>query len=234
MPRDTTLPGHPEQARSTFNSMSRMMTPDDFVQRFQQARASAILRTHDEQLARQAMEAAINGGFRIVEFTLSIPNAFALIEEFSARSELIVGAGTVLREEEAQEAVRAGAQFLVSPVVDEQVIDQAASLGVAAMPGCSSPTEMLRAHRAGAPLQKLFPEQGVGPAWVKQTLGPLPFLNIVPTAGVTYESAADYLRAGAMAVGFVNSLFDATDIASENWQAITQRAAQMLQAVRDA
>ena len=160
------------------------MTPNEFVQCFKQERAAAILRTSDQQLARQAMNAAISGGFRIVEFTLSIPNAFALIEEFSARNDLIVGAGTVLTVEEAQEAVRAGAQFLVSPVVDEAVVDQAASLGVAAMPGCSSPTEMLRAHRAGAQLQKLFPAQGIGAAWVKQTLGPLPFLNIVPTAGV--------------------------------------------------
>ena len=141
------------------------------------------------------------------------------------------GAGTVLTAYEATQAVKAGARFLVSPVVDEAVIEQAASLGVAVMPGCATPTEMLRAHRAGAQLQKLFPQQGAGPLWVKQTLGPLPFLNIVPTAGVTLENAADFLRAGAAAVGFVNTLFDPQDIADENWAAIQTRAAQMLQAV---
>ena len=177
------------------------------------------------------MRAAVAGGFRVVEFTLSIPGAFELIEEFSAKSDLIVGAGTVLRAEDAASSVKAGARFLVSPVVDEAVIDKARELGVAAMPGCSTPSEMLRAHRAGAQLQKLFPETATGPAWVKQTLGPLPFLKIVPTSGVTLENAADYLRAGATAVGFVNSLFEPEDVATGNWQAIERRAAEMLQAV---
>lgn len=207
------------------------MTPDEFVERFRSDRASAILRTHHHELARNAMEAAIEGGFRIVEFTLSIPDAFSLIEQFSCRSDLIVGAGTVLTVSEAREAVRAGARFLVSPVVDVEVIEEAKALGVAAMPGCSTPTEMLQAHRCGAQLQKLFPEQGAGPAWVKQVLGPLPFLRIVPTAGVTRENAAEFLRAGSTAVGFVNALFDPGDIAREDWGAITQRAAAMRAAV---
>ena len=208
------------------------MSPEDFVMQFKAARASAILRTHDQQAARRAMDAAIRGGFHIVEFTLSIPNALDLIEEFSARSDLIVGAGTVLTVEEAREAVRAGAKFLVSPVVDEAVIEEAVAQNVAAMPGCSTPTEMLRAHRAGAGLQKLFPAQAAGPAWVKQTLGPMPFLNIVPTAGVDLATGPEYLRAGAFAVGFVNSLFDPKDITDENWGAIESRAAAMLDAVR--
>jgi 2-dehydro-3-deoxyphosphogluconate aldolase/(4S)-4-hydroxy-2-oxoglutarate aldolase len=91
---------------------------------------------------------------------------------------------------------------------------------------------MLRAHEAGAPLQKLFPEQSIGPSWVKQTLGPMPFLNIVPTAGVTLANAAAYLRAGAAAVGFVNALFDPNDVAREDWHSIEERAAAMLGAVR--
>lgn len=208
------------------------MTPDQFVEYFNRDRASAILRTHDQRLARGAMEAAIRGGFRIVEFTLSIPQAFDLIEEFARREDLVVGAGTVLTTQEAREAVRLGARFLVSPVVDAAVIEEARALGVASMPGCSTPTEMLSAYRAGAPLQKLFPEQGAGPRWVRQTLGPLPFLNIVPTAGVTLESVAEYLRAGSAAVGFVNSLFDPADILREDWTTISQRAAAMRKAVQ--
>ena len=210
------------------------MSPEDFVHQFGTIRASAILRTHDTELARHAMQAAIKGGFRIVEFTLSIPNVFELIEEFATRAELVVGAGTVLTTEDAAEAVKAGAQFLVSPVVDEAVIEKASALGVAAMPGCSTPTEMLRAHRAGAPLQKLFPVQGAGPMWVKQTLGPLPFLKIVPTAGVDLETATHYLRAGAFAVGYVNSLFHPLDIQEVNWMVIQNRAAAMLREIRDA
>ena len=214
------------------NSPEKAMSPEEFVHQFKAERASAILRTEDHQAARHAMNAAVTGGFHIVEFTLSIPHAFELIEEFAAQDDLIVGAGTVLSDQDAAEAVRAGAKFLVSPVVDEAVISEAAALNVAMMPGCASPSEMLRAHRAGAPLQKLFPEQGIGPSWVKQTLGPLPFLNIVPTSGVTLANAVDYLRAGAFAVGFVNSLFDPTDIARGDWNAIENRAAEMLQAVR--
>jgi len=210
------------------------MTPDEFVAQFRRERASAILRTHNDQLAREAMKAAVAGGFRIVEFTLSIPNVFALINEFSTDETLIVGAGTVLSVEDARSAVDAGAQFLVSPVVDEAVVEQARALSVAVMPGCATPTEMLRAHRAGAQLQKLFPQQGAGPAWVKQTLGPLPFLRIVPTAGVTLENAAAYLHAGAAAVGFVNSLFDPADIQQEDWSAITTRAQQMRHVVEKA
>jgi 2-dehydro-3-deoxyphosphogluconate aldolase/(4S)-4-hydroxy-2-oxoglutarate aldolase len=210
------------------------MTPDDFVREFTTERASAILRTNDHEAARRAMGAAVAGGFRILEFTLSIPGAFELIEEFAALRDLIVGAGTVLTTDDAVRSVEAGAQFLVSPVVDQAVIDKAGSLGVAAMPGCSTPTEMLRAHRAGAPLQKLFPETATGPAWVKQTLGPLPFLKIVPTSGVTLDNAAEYLRAGAAAVGFVNSLFEPADVAAGDWGAVQARAAAMLQAARDA
>jgi Entner-Doudoroff aldolase len=207
------------------------MTPAEIVDMYRQHRASAILRTADSDAARRAMQAVVDGGFRIVEFTLTIPHAVELIEEFASVRRLIVGAGTVLTAEDAAQAVTAGARFLVSPVVDESVIDAARQLGVAMMPGCATPTEMLRAHRAGAPLQKLFPAQATGPAWVKQTLGPLPFLKIVPTSGVTLENAADYLASGAWAVGFVNSLFDPGDIAEGRFDVIQQRAARMIEAV---
>ncbi len=207
------------------------MTPTEFVDLYRKHRASAILRTTSVDAARCAMRAAIDGGFRIVEFTLTIPGAVELIREFAADDRLTVGAGTVLSAEDAADAVGAGAQFLVSPVVDETVIQTARDLGVAMMPGCATPTEMLRAHRAGAPLQKLFPAQAIGPAWVKQTLGPLPQLKIVPTAGVTLDNAADYLRAGAWAVGFVNSLFEPADIAQGRFEVIRRRAEKMMQAV---
>jgi Entner-Doudoroff aldolase len=178
------------------------------------------------------MEAAIRGGFRIIEFTLSVPNVFKLIRQFTQHRDLVIGAGTVLTVEEARQAVDVGAQFLVSPVVDEAVIAEASRLGVAAMPGCSTPTEMLRAYRAGAPLQKLFPEPGPGPAWVKQTLGPLPFLRIVPTSGVTLENVGKYFAAGAFAVGFVASLFPAEEIKARQFDRIEERARQMIAAVR--
>jgi len=133
------------------------VTPDVFVEQFGQAKASAILRTDDPDKAVKAMEAAIRGGFRIIEFTLTIPDVYNLVRDFSRREDLVVGTGTVMNAEQAQQSVEAGARFLVSPVVDEAVINAATELGVASMPGTHSPTEMLRAHRAGAQLCKLFP-----------------------------------------------------------------------------
>lgn len=208
-----------------------MMSPDDFLTTYREARASAILRTHDTECARQAMEAAVRGGFRVIEFTFSIPGIAELIREFSQREGIVVGAGTVLTVEEATVAVSAGASFLVSPVVDLEIIREAQRLGVAMMPGCATPTEMLQAHRAGAQLQKLFPAQAIGPAWVKQTLGPMPFLRIVPTSGVTLENVADYLSAGSYAVGFVASLFDAGDLKAGRFDVIEGRAKAMTNAV---
>ncbi len=208
------------------------MKPESFVTRLKEERASAILRTDIEDAAAPAMEAAVRGGFRIVEFTLTIPGALDRIAEFSRRDDLVVGAGTVLSVEDAQAAVERGARFLVSPVVDRDVIAEATRLGVAMMPGTHTPTEMLEAHRAGAPLQKLFPAPGIGPAYVRACLGPLPFLRIVPTAGVDESNAAAWLEAGAHAVGFVAPLFDAADVRARRWDAIETRARALLGAVR--
>jgi len=173
------------------------------------------------------MRAAVAGGVRHVEFTLNTEGAFDLIREFSAEEGLAVGAGTVLTPEEAVRACDQGAEFLVSPVVDEAVIREATRLGVPIIPGTQTPTEMLTAHQHGAPLQKLFPAPGTGPEFVRACLGPLPFLRIVPTHGVTIENAESWLDAGAYAVGFVASLFHPTDMASENYSAIESRASKI-------
>jgi len=205
--------------------------PEAFVTRLGREKASAILRTRNQEKAALAMEAAIRGGFTILEFTLSIPGALDLVKDFSRREGLIVGVGTVLTPEEAQRSVEAGARFLVSPVVDEAVIGAARELVVASMPGTHTPTEMLRAHRAGAQLCKLFPAPAGGPAWVRAVLAPLPFLRIVPTNGVDEHNAPDWIAAGAHAVGFVATLFEPADIETGHWDAIEERARRCLAAV---
>ncbi len=207
------------------------MTPDAFVQFFGQEKGSAILRSNDQENAALAMEAAIRGGFRVIEFTLTIPGAYDLLHDFSRRDGLIVGAGTVMNQDQAQQSVEAGARFLVSPVVDEAVIGAANELGVAAMPGTHTPTEMLRAHRAGAQLCKLFPAPAGGPAWVRSVLGPMPFLKIVPTNGVDHQNAGDWIAAGVFAVGFVAPLFPAEEIEAGRWDAIEERARKCISAV---
>jgi 2-dehydro-3-deoxyphosphogluconate aldolase / (4S)-4-hydroxy-2-oxoglutarate aldolase len=202
--------------------------PEAFVNLLARLKASAILRTPHAEAAAPAMDAAIRGGFRIVEFTLNTPGALERITEFSQRDDVVVGAGTVLTVEDARAAVRAGASFLVSPVVDTDVIEAAATLGVAAIPCCHTPTEMLAAHRAGAPLQKLFPAPASGPDWVRAVLAPLPFLRIVPTNGVTGDNGRAFLDAGCFAVGFVGSLFDPADLAERRFDRIAERARTLL------
>lgn len=208
------------------------MTADSFVSFFGQQRVSAILRTDNQEKAALAMEAAIRGGFRIVEFTLTIPGAFDLVQDFSRREGLVVGTGTVMDESEAQKSVEAGARFLVSPVVDETVISAATQLGVASMPGTHTPTEMLRAHRAGAQLCKLFPAPAGGPAWVKAVLGPMPYLKIVPTNGVDGSNIAEWKAAGVFAMGFVAPLFVPQDIADGRWDLIEERARHIVKAAQ--
>lgn len=208
------------------------MNPEAFVKLFGELKASAILRTDVEESASPAMEAAVRGGIRICEFTMTIPGVLDRIAEFSKRDGLVVGAGTVLTVEDARAAVEHGATFLVSPVVDEAVIEEATRLGVAVMPGTHTPTEMMRAWQAGAQLQKLFPAPGLGPSYVAACRGPMPFLNIVPTNGVTEQNAEAWLRAGAHALGFVAPLFDGREVAEGRFDLVEERARRLLAAIR--
>jgi len=212
--------------------VGRRVTPEAFVALAGRLKASAILRTQLEQAAGPAMDAAVRGGFRIVEFTLNTPGALERIGEFSRREGLTVGAGTVLTREQARDAVRQGASFLVSPIVDEEVLEEAHALGVCMLPGTHTPTEMLRAHRAGAPMLKLFPAPASGPEYVRACLGPLPFLRIVPTSGVSAGNARAWLEAGCHAVGFVSSLFDPGDLQAGRFDRVEARARECLGAVR--
>lgn len=208
------------------------MTPAEFLELLGQVRGIAIVRAATREAAGKAMEAAVRGGMRIAEFTLNTPGALDLIREFSGRPDVVVGAGTVLDPGQAEAAVAAGARFLVAPVVDEAVIAAAARLGVAAVPGAYTPTEMLRAHRAGAPLVKVFPAPAGGPDAVRSILGPLPFLRLVPTNGVTADNLAAYLAAGAYAVGFVRSLFEPAELAAGRWDLVEARARTLRDALR--
>ncbi|MDX1460805.1 MAG: bifunctional 4-hydroxy-2-oxoglutarate aldolase/2-dehydro-3-deoxy-phosphogluconate aldolase [Xanthomonadales bacterium] len=210
------------------------MSIESIVSRFAQERATAILRTQDQLKAASAMEAVVRGGFRILEFTLTVPGAFELISEFSGRDGLLVGAGTVLDETQATQAVASGAQFLVSPVVDEAVIRAASEAGVASMPGTHTATEMYQAHRWGATFCKLFPAPANGPDYLKALLGPMPFLKIIPTNGTDHQNAGDWIRAGAFGVGFVAPLFEPEFLEREDWAALEQRARDCLAAVAQA
>ncbi len=195
-------------------------------------RCSAILRTSLTEAAGPAMRAAVEGGFRVVEFTLTTPGALEQISAFARDGHLLVGAGTVLSVEDAAAAAQAGAQFLVSPVTDPTVIAWCNENDVLAIPGAYTPTEMLTAHRAGAQVVKLFPSPGdgvdEGPGYLRACLGPMPFLRLFPTSGVTEQNAAAFLEAGAFGVGFVNNLFDAQDLAQGQFDSVRERAERMV------
>ena len=191
---------------------------------FAQYRCSAILRTNDRDVVRPALEAAIAGGFRIVEVTMTTPDCLEHISALAERHGLVIGAGTVLTVDDAKEAMAAGARFLVSPVTDPQVITFCRQHDLVSVPGTFTPTEMMTAHRAGADIVKLFPAPANGPDFLRAVRGPLPFLRVFPTSGVTEQNAAAWLDAGAFGLGFVATLFDAEDLQLRRFDAIRERA----------
>ena len=202
------------------------------VSRIERERVVAIIRTADQQVAADAMEAAVDGGVTVAEFTLTIRGAFELISRFADRKEVLVGAGTVLSPAQAREAVSAGARFLVSPVFDPEVVAEAAHLDVASIPGCYTPTEMETAHRLRADLIKVFPEPVGGVEFIHTVRRPLPHLRLFPTAGPTPENFLDYLDAGCVGVGLGRSLFVPEDLANQNFASIRQRAEDVIHRLR--
>lgn len=197
-------------------------------------RCSAILRTHIERAVAPAMQAAVDAGFKVIEFTLNTPGAFEQITEFSEKDDLLVGAGTVMSCDDAQAAVEAGASFIVSPITDVEVIGWCSQEDILCIPGTYTPSEMMQAHRAGAKVVKLFPGPVDGPAYLRACRGPLPFLKIFPTSGVTEANAAEFLAAGAFGLGFVGCLFDPGDLEAERFDAIYERGQRILKIVQQA
>jgi 2-dehydro-3-deoxyphosphogluconate aldolase/(4S)-4-hydroxy-2-oxoglutarate aldolase len=206
----------------------------DVLQKLWSERALAIVRAPSRDQAEIAMEAAVEAGFRVCEFTLNTPGALDLVRAFARVSDLCVGVGTALTVEDVEQGVAAGARFVVSPVVDPAVIARARGLGAVAVPGCATPTEMWLAHRSGAPLQKIFPGPpgAAGPEYVRTVRGPMPFLRLVPTSGVDLHNAAGLLEAGAFAVGFVRTLFDPRWLEARDRATISAQARRCLEVVR--
>ncbi len=169
-----------------------------------EGRLIAIGRGLDPASTTAIGEALADAGIRAFEVTLNSRDALGAIRALRARldgDELLVGAGTILAVEEAEEAVAAGAQFLVSPHTDVSIVSWAADRGIPCFPGAFTPTEIHLAWRAGASAVKLFPSSAVGPAFVRDFRGPFPQIPLVPTGGVTAETAREFLAAGAVAVG---------------------------------
>ena len=175
------------------------------------------------------------GGLSCLEITMTTPGALRAIEE--AREELpdvLMGAGTVLDAPTARQAILAGAQFLVTPTVELDVIEVAHRYGVPVIPGAMTPTEILTCWEAGADMVKVFPASVLGPGFIKALHGPLPQIPLVPTGGITAENAGDYIQAGAAMVCAGSWLVGKDVLSGAGIDALRDRACQLVQVVREA
>jgi 2-dehydro-3-deoxyphosphogluconate aldolase/(4S)-4-hydroxy-2-oxoglutarate aldolase len=198
--------------------------------------AVAVLRLRDPAPADRVIDAICAGGVRAVEVTVTVPGAIELIERTARRlgDDVLLGVGSVLDAETARRAVDAGARYVVSPVFDAEVVASAHALGVPALPGAFSPSEILRAHRSGADIVKVFPAEVFGVSFIRGVLAPMPFLRLMPTGGVTPDNVGDWIRAGCVAVGVGSALLDPRLIAVGDYAGLTERARRMARGVADA
>ena len=206
------------------------------VQRLETLGVIAVVRLPDAARLRDVVAALGQGGVRAIEVTMTVPDAVRIIAGLARTlsSETLLGAGTVLDVATASAVIDAGARFIVSPVLRPALIQTCHERGVATMPGCFSPTEILTAHEAGADLIKLFPATALGPQYIKDLRAPLPALRLVPTGGVTPANAGDWIRAGAVAVGIGSALVERTVVDQGRFEAITEKARQAVASVASA
>lgn len=196
----------------------------------------AILRAKSSAELRDVTQALFTGGAVAIEVTMTTPNALEVVKQVKADlgDSIVMGVGTVLDTETARAAILTGAEFIVSPVVNEEVIRLCRRYGTPVMPGAFTPTEVLRAWDAGADVVKVFPTSSVGPEYIKDLKGPFPQIPMIPTGGVNVDTAGAFIKAGACAVGAGSSLVDRKAVAEGKWEVITDTARRMVEAVQAA
>lgn len=209
---------------------------DGIVRQIEDGGVVAVIRLQDGSKLRAVVNALARGGITALEVTMTVPRAIELIAEIapSLPPGFLLGAGTVVDPDTARAAVKAGARYIVSPVFRPAVVEAAHASGAAAMPGCFSPTEILAAWDAGADVVKVFPATALGPAYFKDLKGPMPQVRLMPTGGVSLENAAEWIRAGAVAVGVGGALVDPKLVAAGDFAGITERARRFIERVRQA
>lgn len=193
----------------------------------------AVIRLEDYTRAVDVARALAAGGVTVMEFTLTGRGAIeaVAVTRKALGDAVCVGVGTVLKSEDAEASIDAGAEFLVTPALRKQVIQTCVKRNTLILCGGLTPSELLEAHEAGSELVKVFPAQAVGPKYIKDVLAPLPFLKLIPTGGVSPENARDYLAAGAVAVGIGGNLVSNKLVAAEAFDQITAAAGACMQAV---
>jgi 2-dehydro-3-deoxyphosphogluconate aldolase/(4S)-4-hydroxy-2-oxoglutarate aldolase len=186
----------------------------------------AVVRTGETAQVAPICEALLAGGVQALEITLTVPGALGAIRAASRHfgSAALIGAGTVLDAVACRAALEAGAEFVVSPITKLEIIAAAHAADRPVMIGAYTPTEAQTAHEAGADFIKIFPADKLGPGYIKSLRAPLPHLKIVPTGGVDLNTAADFLKAGCVALGVGGSLLTAEILRTNNWAELTRLA----------
>jgi 2-dehydro-3-deoxyphosphogluconate aldolase / (4S)-4-hydroxy-2-oxoglutarate aldolase len=180
------------------------MTIDNVIARIAEIGILPVIRAATVNDAMRAVEAIDAGGIPIVEITMTVPNAVSVIQQVAGEfgSRILVGAGTITTAEQVERAINSGAEFIVSPGLSTSVLSAAEARGVLAIPGALTPTELMAAHQYGAKLVKIFPCGNVGgPKYLKSLKAPFPDANLIPTGGVNLSNAAEFIAAGAFALG---------------------------------
>ncbi len=211
------------------------MNRKQIVETVEQHKAVAVLRFPRADQFEPIFEALREGGIKVLEITMTVPNALKLIEKAAkmAPTDMVVGAGSVIDREAVRQTVGAGAEFIVSPIVKEEVIEESQKLGKAVMPGAFTPTEIQSAWEAGADIVKVFPADILGMAFFKAVKAPLPHLKLMPTGGVSLTNVNEWIAAGACAVGIGSSLVDKKALAEGNYEQIRINAETLIKNINE-
>ena len=196
----------------------------------------AVLRADRPDALVQVAQAIARGGIGAVEITMTTPGALDVIGECANRlgDEILLGAGTVLDPETARAAILAGAEYIVTPTLNPDVITLCRRYDKVIIPGALTPTEILTAWECGADIVKVFPATAVGPRYFKDVKAPLPQIDLMPTGGVDLDNAGDFIRAGACAIAVGGNLVDQAAVAAGDWQALTDTSRRYVEAVGNA
>ena len=213
------------------------MTIDDVIRRIGEIGIVPVVRAASVEEATRAVEAICAGGIPVVEITMTVPNAISVIREVVQEygNKVLIGAGTVTTAEQVESCLRAGAEFLVSPGLALPVLAVARASEKLAIPGALTPTELMNAQDHGAQLVKIFPCGNVGgPKYLRSLKAPFPNAWLIPTGGVNVANAADFIVAGAFALGVGGDLVDAAALRDGNLEKISSAAKELVQAVTSA
>jgi len=212
------------------------MNREEILRRIIDCGIISIIRVKSSDEAIKIASAIKEGGIDVIEVSVVTPGALDAIHTISEKfgEEVVTGVGTVLDAETARAAILRGAEFVVSPTLNEEVIKICKRYGKISVPGALTPTEILTAWENGADIVKVFPARLVGPRYFKDILAPLPQVRLLPTGGVDLNNAGEFIKAGAVAVAVGGSLVDKKAVAEGKFEIITEKARKFLEVVREA